>query len=359
MPRTSFIGPRAIIVCVCALFWVCCADRVQNKENPNAEQPISVQVEVAAVEELEELRELSGDVHPFEVLPLSFKVGGRIHRIFVDEGDEVKNGELVALLDPRDYELARDLAESQVSALKPNLVRAEILLSKEAMSKAQFDELKSKMDAAMIQKSQAEAQLSYARLAAPMPGVVIQKMAAVGDLVGPSRPVAVLAVMKKVKVVLPVTQGDLPIFKEGLELKLDAQGLKESFVGKVYQIGYAADGMTRTFPIALEVDNPDLKLRAGMVVETRVPVKRRSGIFVPLDAIASDPGGKPFVHVVGSNGNRAEKRCISIGALIGDRAEVLQGLKSGDRVIVRGMVQTGNPVTVADNQNDAASEKPR
>ncbi len=336
----------------------CGCKKVDAEEKEEAPKPIPVQVETMKERELTEFRELSGDVHPFEVLPLSFKVGGRVSRILVKEGDEVKKGQLIALLDPRDYRLTRDLAESQVSALKPHLERAEKLLHQEALPEAQLDELRSKMAAARIQQSQAEAQLSYARLNTSISGVVIKKMVAVGDLVGPSRPVAVVATMRKVEVVLPVSQRDLPLFKEGLEIEIDAPGLEKKFRGNVQRIGFTADQKTRTFPIVLEVDNPILALRAGMVVEARVSVKRHLGIFVPLDATTRDSSGETMVFVVSKTGSRAERRPIRIGALVGDQTQVLKGLAVGDQVIIRGLVQAGNPVLVVETAAKS-KEQPR
>ncbi len=322
-------------------------------------KPIPVEVEVVRVEDVQEYRELSGDVHPLEILPLSFKVGGRISRIFFDEGDQVKKGALVALLDPRDYRLTRDLAASQVNALEPHLKRAEKLRDQEALSEAQFDDIKSRMNAAKIQKSQADAQLSYARLKAPISGVVVKRMVAVGDVVGPSRPVAVLATLKRVEVKLPVTQRDLPLFEVGIELSLTAPGVSRSFTGKVQRVGFTADEKTRTFPVVLEVDNPNLELRAGMVVETRVPVKRHRGVFVRLDAVTRDVSGSPRLLVVDKSEKSAEGRNVKVGALVGDRVQVLEGLEIGDKVIVRGMVQAGNPVVVVDSKTTGAAEHPR
>ncbi|MCP4676720.1 MAG: efflux RND transporter periplasmic adaptor subunit [Deltaproteobacteria bacterium] len=346
MPDRFVYVVMGVVLLAAIGFFGCKETGAEPKEE--APKPIPVQVETVKERELTEFRELSGDVHPFEVLPLSFKVGGRVSRILVEEGDEVKKGQLIALLDPRDYRLTRDLAESQVSALEPHLARAEKLLHQEVLPEAQLDELKSKMEAARIQRSQAQAQLSYARLNTTISGVVIKKMVAVGDLVGPSRPVAVIATMRKVEVILPVSQRDLPLFKEGFVIELDAPGFEKKFVGNVHRIGFTADEKTRTFPIVLEVDNPDLELRAGMVVEARIPVKRHQGIFVPLDTTTRDSRGEPMVFVVSKTGSRAETRPIRIGSLIGDQTQVLEGLAAGDQVIIRGLVQAGNPVLVVE-----------
>ena len=315
--------------------------------------PIPVEVETAAVAELGERLRISGDVMPWQVQPLSFKVAGKIARLYVEEGDLVGRGQLVAVLDTIDYRLVRDLAEVQVAGLKPNLDRAERLLQQEAVSAAQMDELKSRVKAAEIQRAQAAAQLSYSWLRAPTDGVVIKRLMSEGDLTDPAHPVAAIADLKRAKVILPVTQRDLPLFRVGDVIEIEEPGAKRRLPGKIFSIGYVADEKTRTFPVALEVSNPDLALRAGMIVEASVRAETHRGIFVPLDAVHRDVEGRPIAFVAAGSPPRALERRVQLGVVVRDRVHVAAGLEPGDAVIVRGMVQDGEPVAVAAAADEA------
>jgi RND family efflux transporter MFP subunit len=309
------------------------------------ERRVGVTVQVAALEEVPELRRISGDVMPWEILPLSFKVGGRLARLFVEEGDRVRRGQLVALLDSKDYKLVNDLAKTQIEGLEPHLKRAEALARDLALPKAKLDELQSKMDAAKIQHQQARAQLSYAALQSPMEGLVLQKRVAPGDLVDPTRPVVVLGDLKRVKVILPVPQRDLGLFRRGASLELSAPGVSRKLSGQVHSIGYAADPKTRTFPCTLSVDNSDLVLRAGMVVEAALEVARHRGILVPLDAVSRDLAGNPRLLVL-DRSERTESRSVKLGPLLGERILVAGGVQAGERIVVQGMVGPGELVVV-------------
>jgi len=247
--------------------------------------PVVVQTERVAETEVEENRRLSGDVQPWELLPLSFKVGGRISRILVEEGDRVRARQPVAYLDSRDYVLARDLARAQIDSISPHLHRAEALHAADALPKAKLDEVEGKMNVAKIQRDQAASQLAHAALHAPIDGVVVQRPASPGQMAGPSAPVVVIASLDPVKISLPVAQRDLPLFDEGESITLTSVGLDEPVTGKVHSIGYAADSETRTFPVVVRVANPDLRLRAGMIVETKLTVDRHRGFFLPLRAV--------------------------------------------------------------------------
>ena len=329
---------------LCTLLLGGCRREAGRDPAAATEHPVPVTVQVVSLEDVPELRRLSADVMPWDVLPLSFKVGGRVMRLLVEEGDRVQAGQLVALLDSKDYKLVRDLAQTQVQALEPHLQRAAKLRGEAALPQAKLDELQSKMDAARIQHQQARAQLSYAALRAPMAGVVLMRRVAVGDLVDPSRPVAVIADLRRVKVVLPVAQRDLHLFRKGMTLELVAAGVPQTFTGTVHHLPYAADPKTRTFPVTVEVRNDELALRAGMIVEARVLVARHRGFFVPLDAVSRDLGGRTRVLVV--ERDRAAEHAITLGPVFGERVLVSAGLRPDERVIVQGLPAVGDLVLV-------------
>ncbi|MFW5739793.1 MAG: efflux RND transporter periplasmic adaptor subunit [Myxococcota bacterium] len=185
-------------------------------------------------------RRLSGDVQPWEVLPLSFKVGGRVARILVEEGEQVKAGQPVAYLDARDYVLARDLARAQIDAIQPHLDRAERLHAADALPNA-IDEVAGKMKVAEVQREQANSQLAYAALHAPIEGVVVRRTASPGQMAGPTAPVVVIAALDPVKVSLPVAQRDLPLFQTGDTVALSAVGHAQPIEGTVHSIGGRRD----------------------------------------------------------------------------------------------------------------------
>ena len=330
----------------------------QETEAAVSATPVAVQVQRLAQEQLEERRSLSGDVQPWEVLPLSFKVGGRISRILVDEGDQVKKGAPIAFLDGRDYVLTRNLARAQLEALEPHLHRAESLYAADALPKAQLDEVEGKMNVARIQRDQAQTQLAYAGLQAPIDGVVIRRMASPGQMAGPTTPVVVIASLDPVKVSLPVAQRDLPLFQVGDRIELTSVGLKTPFQGTVHSIAYTADEKTRTFPVVVEVPNPDLQLRAGMIVEAKLTLAQHQGFFVPLQAVRRDLEGQPAVLVVrrAEAGSRAKLQRIRVGAVFGDRIHVTEGLKAGDELIIRGLAADGDPVTTSEPESAENSE---
>ena len=341
-----------------AILSVIVAAGCQGKDaSAAATTPVTVEVQRVVETERQETRLLSGDVQPWEVLPLSFKVGGRIAGIAVEEGDKVKKGAPIASLEARDYVLTRDLASAQLDALSPHLHRAEALHAASALPAAQLDEIEGKVSVARIQRAQAETQLAYAALRAPIDGVVVRRLASPGQMAGPSVPVVVLASLDPAKVELPVAQRDLALFREGDTIAITSIGIEGPLTGTVHSVGYSADEKTRTFPVVLKVANPDLRLRAGMVVEARVTLARHRGVFVPLEAVQRDLEGRPAVLVVSQrDSTRAALRPVRTGTILGNQIHVVEGLTNGEDVIVRGLAADGDPVLVTTRE---AKEPPR
>ena len=308
----------------------------------------AVAVELIEVhpETLDETLRLTGDVMPWEKLGLSFKVGGRLQKILVDEGDSIHSGQLIAEIDPTDYALTRKLAQSQVDALKPHLERARKLRKADVVPESNLEELESRYSAASLQLSQAKAQLSYAKLYAPMDGVVLKRMAAQGDMVGTSRPVIALVDLSRVKVILPLAQRHISRIRKGQTVTLTAPGIEGSREGRIHTIGLAADPKTRTIPITVEIDNADGALRAGMLATVEIKLGQSEGLFLPFDVITRDLRGKPKVLVYQQDTQTLASQEIVIGELRGDRIHILSGLKEGDRILYRGIAFNGDWVQV-------------
>lgn len=340
--------------------WSTCAWFAGCREQTQAQdQPMAIPVEVwrAETETLSEVRHISGDVMPWEIIPLSFKVGGRLTKVAIEEGQIVKKGQLIALLDAKDYSLMRDLATAQVKAIEPHVGRAEKLLASEAVSPSQMDQLRSQLEAARIQQAQAQAQVSYARMVSPINGVILKRMASAGDMTDATHPVGVIASLARAKVILAVPQRDLPLFSVGSAIDINEPGSGRIFGGTIHSVGYAADEKTRTFPVTVEVANAQLELRAGMIVEAEVHVGDIKGIFVPLDAVTRDAGGRPAVLIADEKSNTAVSRAVELGSVIGGRILVLSGLEPGVQVIVRGQPAPGDAVAIRSGHEAAVQAK--
>lgn len=186
---------------------------------------------------------------------------------------------------------------------------------------------------AKVSKEQAELALEKTSLKAPFSGVIVAKMAAKGQLVGPSMPIFKIAEIETLKVLLPVPDYQIENWEIGKEITLGVNGGKK--VGKVTQIFPTTNQRTGTISVEVEVKNEDKKWFPGQVVKAEATIKEKTGIFVPIEAVISvGTNNNPFVFII--KDNKAVKTEVTVGKLFENKLEITSGLSLGDQVVTQG-----------------------
>ena len=210
-------------------------------------------------------------------------------------------------------------------------------MNKQVLPQSQLDELDGRYRAAVTQQKQAKRQLEYTRLISPISGMVMETRTSVGQVIGAGQPAVILLDMDRMKFKMGVPQADINYFKAGETVDVDVPGVVQSRKATVYTIDYVGDAATRTYGVLMEVPNTDGALRAAMYGSVTIKAESHEGLFVPLYALLHTPIKKePFVMVVSADGNNAEARMVTPGPMVGDWLRIEEGLKDGDRVIVKG-----------------------
>ncbi|HNU68860.1 MAG TPA: efflux RND transporter periplasmic adaptor subunit [Myxococcota bacterium] len=309
--------------------------------------PVAVRVMNVVAGQQKTVKRFSGYTYPWDAAGVGFLIGGRVTSIKVKEGDHVRKGDLLATIAPEDYQLVKDLTETQVEAIKPNYERVLGLVRDEAIPKAKLDEVEGMYKAAVTQQKQAERQVSYTRLKAPIDGVVINRGTAVGQVIGPGMPAAIVIDISRMKVKFGVTQKELELFTVGAAVSLAMDGIEGTVEGTVYHVALIPDVTTRMYEVTVAADNADERIRPGMLARVELEVRRSEGIFVPLRAIKRNHEGRHVVFTVGE-GDVVVERAVTTGELFGDQMKIDEGLSVGDRVILEGQafVTPGDKVKV-------------
>jgi len=313
-----------------------CADTGAD-EKALASQPLAVKA-LAMTETTREItRRYSGFLHPWEASGPGFMVAGRVTSLKVREGDHVRKGQLLATINPDDYALVKDLADIQAGTIEPNLRRVKALVEKNVLPQSQLDELQGRYQAAVTQREQAGRQVEYTRLNSPISGIVMETRTAEGQVIGAGSPVAVILTMDRMKFKVGVPQRDIGYFSQGQKLPVTVPGLEGQREGVVEHIDYVGDAKTRTYNVSLAMSNADSRLRASMFGHLTLVAERHTGFFVPLHAVLHDPVKRtPLLMVVDDSGARAMARPVTLGPLVGEEIMIADGLKPGDRVIIKG-----------------------
>lgn len=313
------------------------------------------------------LNSYTGDVTArFQPL-LSFRVGGKVIKRWVDVGDTVKKGQVLAELDPQDAELQRSNAQAQLTSAesaeriaKAELARYAQLLAPNAISRSQYDQIDNQYKAAAAALAQAKSQFNlannqtdYNTLRAPQDGTITQRQIEAGQVVTAGQPAYTLATRGEREVLIGLPEQDVPRFHTGQPVTVTIWTQPNArFPAHIREIAPAADE-SRTYAtrIAFDQANPavDIGQSARVFALGQHPA---STLSLPLSAITAEQGAA-YVWVLNPTNSRIKRTPIQIGVYGRDNASVLSGLKPSDWVVVAGvqLLHDGQQVNAVDRQN--------
>ncbi|TGS66011.1 efflux RND transporter periplasmic adaptor subunit [Mesorhizobium sp. M3A.F.Ca.ET.174.01.1.1] len=309
-------------------------------------------VKVVEIGEAQTTRQLdySGSVRARTEMNLGFRIAGKVTERLVDIGQHVNAGDVLARVDPSDYELSVksakasvDAAERQVETVDLARKRAEQLYAKNFAPKSQldqavltYDQAVATRDAARSTLAQAQNQVRYTDLKASEDGIVTTISADIGQVVGAGTPVMTVAVDGEKEVLIAVPEMDIAGFKPGKEVKAsfwsdDALVLD----GKVREVAGSADPQSRTFAVRVSLPN-DPRVLLGMTANVEATVGSKAQLVsIPLTAM-TEKDGKQIVWTVDRASETVHPRPIRVANFTADGVSVAEGLKQGDVVVAAG-----------------------
>ena len=319
--------------------------------------------------------ELPGEFLPFLTVSLHAKIPGYLERIEVDRGTVVKQGELIAVLTAPELKAHIAEAESKIQAAESERLQAEAQL---AAAQSTYDRLveasktpgvvagndvvvaqkqveaaqavvRARQQASEAAKAQAQSQKdleAYLRITAPFDGVVTDRLAHPGALVGPSSdPLVVIQQVSHLRLIVAVPEEDIGGLVHGAQVPFRVPAFPDRvYTGTVARTARALDPKTRTEPVELDVFNRDGSLAPGMYPTVKWPVRTtRAALLVPKTAVVAT---SERTFVIRAHAGRAEWVDVKKGAADGDLIQVFGNLQAGDQVLRRGSDETrdGSPL---------------
>ncbi len=286
------------------------------------------------------------------------KVGGEVKRILVEEGENVREGQVLAVLDGDQLRLQLEQSAANLNKLERDYKRNSDLHDKGLIAESAVDNVKSDLDALRASHDIAKLQLSYTAIRAPISGVVSERNIKLGNTIQPNTVVFKVTDLKPLIAYVHAPERELRLLAGGqpAEIAVDAMP-GQVFIGKIARVSPVVDPATGTFKITVEVDDPTSKLKPGMFARVGVVYERRANALqIPRTAIV-DNDGQATVFVV--NKDKAEQRDIKTGLANAGYIEVTEGLKKGEQVVVVGQngLKTGNVVRVVTLEKETETAK--
>lgn len=311
----------------------------REKNVPAQNKPEPIQVTVMKVQKETITREIaiSGNVEGNRTMKLGFMVAGRISYILPAEGQKVARNQLVASLDPENYAIAKEVADIQVAQAEDEYNRLKGMHDTRSISDGDFAKIGFTLKLAHTQQKLHSKNLSETKIFSPISGVLLKKLAETGEITGTGIPVVVVSDIDPVKITAFIPEYELHMVKIGQAATVHISSIDSVFTGKVTGIGALADPGARSFPIWIEVKNPELLIRPGMIAEINLPTAQSDNcIALPPELILRDPDNHTYVFVVDEASGKAFRREISLGKITVNRVEISAGLDENEWIVTDG-----------------------
>ena len=277
-----------------------------------------------------------------------------------EEGDFVSQGQVLARIDPARALLEVQRNQATVNKLTNNYNRAHQLLGQKLISNEAHDQIRYDLESAKASLNLAKLELSYTNISAPISGVIAQRMVKQGNLVVLNAPVYRIVNTQELEAVMNVPEREMALIKAGMPVRMIVDAIAgETFEGKVDRVSPVMDSGSGTFRVTSSFDGKHV-LRPGMFGRIEIIYDQRDNVLtIPRSALLDDESD-PSVSVV--RNDKAVRVNVKLGYSNGEIAEVVSGLKAGDRVITAGKVavRDGAAVTIIaiDGKTVAQPKKP-
>lgn len=303
--------------------------------------------------------EAVGTIHAAQTAQLASQMMGNIVEIRVHEGDRVQRGQVLAVIDDAQPRAAVDRAtaaesaaeqdvgasDSDLALAESTLKRYQTLYEKKSVSPQEFDEVRTRYQAAAAHRdrslagqsqakaalAQARTALSYTRILAPFDGVVTEKKADPGMLASPGLPVFTIEGVGRYRLEATVNETDLRYVRMGEQIPVVVDALEgTSLKGKVVQMMPAADPGSRSFLVKIELP-VEARLRSGLFGRAQFPSGQRPSLLIPQTAVVQR-GQLQGVYVLDRD-KVASLRYVTLGKISGADVEILAGLQAGEQFV--------------------------
>jgi len=318
-----------------------------EKEGVLRREVSGITVKPVSLSTVDEVYETTGTVRSDRTSVVASRVMGVVTSLLVREGDTVKAGQLLLMIDNRDAAQRVQAAENAVASAKQNKLLAETtwrryknMYDEKALSRQEMDQIEtqkkvaeSEYERTLAMEREATTYLSFSRVTSPVSGIVTEKRMDAGSMASPGMPLLVIESGGGSYIEAAVDAGLGNKVKTGMVVEAVVETISQPLSGTVREVFPAVDPQSRTFTI--KVSLKDARPRSGLFARVRIPVGRKEVILVPKQAIVQK-GQLTGVYIVDGS-DIIIYRLVRAGNATSSGTEILSGLAVNDRVVIAGV----------------------
>ncbi|MEA5444932.1 efflux RND transporter periplasmic adaptor subunit [Gammaproteobacteria bacterium AB-CW1] len=326
-----------------------CADNGDSNGNDDDNRPAERQTPIAAVEvtprDLSRQISLSAAVEPYTRIRLASRASGLVQTVFVEEGDRVEAGALLAQLDMSEEEAELERASARREEAELEYERTASLLERGDVTEVEYQRARTELRAARSEVLLWETRLEFGRILAPRDAVISDRLIEPGEAVSAQDALFELVDMTRLVLRPGVSELDVVHLSQGQAVPVSLDAMPDNpFEGEIRRIFPTAESGSRLIrvEVSLPEEAADAGVRPGFLARIRLAVDRRpDALAVPASAIGEEDD-KRYVYVV--RDDRLHHRTVETGVTRGNWTEIQSGLEEGDIVLAT------NPIEMSDGQ---------
>ncbi len=340
----TIVSPKFVTVLTMAVALLTgCGKARHERDAPPELPPVRVRTTSVQTKSVPSVEEVVGTVRAKLRATIEAKASGRIVELPVVLGQKVKAGDLLARLDAPEIKARLEQAEAGLQQANRDWKRISSLYDQQAATRADYDSVQSRLEQAKAAVNEARAMLDYVEVKAPFDAVVTRKVADVGDLAAPGKPLVEIEDPSRLQIEADVPEAIVGKIQPGAIMAIRTGEAAAELTATVAEIAPIADPLSRTFRVKLDLPG-SRGLMSGQFARLAVPVGETLSLRVPASAVVLR-GQMEIVFAV--ENQHARLHLVKTGRQLKDETEILSGLDSGDSVIVDSASQLidGQPVT--------------
>lgn len=324
--------------------WVLSNNKKNNDEKTalaaQKSDAIAVKLYTVSTKSLDLNFNVNGNFQPYREMDYASENAGRVTKILVREGSYVHPGQTLAIINSDILSIDLESAQAALNSALRDQQRFENAYKTGGVTQQQLDQVRLQVDNARARVDQAKIRTQDANVKSSISGVVNKKYIEPGAYVNAGTRMFELVDISKLKLVVNVNEQQVTRLREGDKANISASVYPDkSFTGKITFIGNKADGALN-FPVEIEVENKQNTLKAGMYGTAFFSFNQdKPSVVIPRAAFAGSVSSNE-VFVV--KDNIATIRKVTSGEIVGDQVEILNGLDSGEQVVISGQINLDN-----------------
>lgn len=313
----------------------------QNKEagsTANTQKVMKVKTQKVLLKEEFANYSYSGQIESSKITKLSFSLPGKVTRIFAEEGDLVRAGQVLAIIDDENLQSAHKAAKATYQQTEDAYERLKKVYDNGSLPEIDWQDIIAKMAQSKAALEIADKNLKNCQLTSPSSGIIGRRNIEVGMNASPNLPVFDLLEMDRLFVCISIPENEITKIEKGWEAKIKISALGDEYYNaKVEKIGVLANTISRTYEVKLLLLDYKPSIKPGMLCDVLIqsPVKERL-ISIPYEAILIDESENHYVYTFDSINNKVEKSPVKIGHFHHNEIIIKSGLKATDLVVVSG-----------------------